>query len=79
MELRIKELCYEHGITLAELANQLHVTYQALFQTLNGNPTLKKLQAIADILGVDIPDLFARTSTHLSCPHCGRTITITIK
>lgn len=70
MALRIKELCKEKHITLAEVAKQikwkdkngehLGISPITLTQSLNGNPTLSRLQEVADILGVSVPDLFEK-------------------
>lgn len=68
MGLRIKEVCKEHKITLAEVAKQIRwkdkngehigITPITLSQSLNGNPTLERLTEVADILGVDVSELF---------------------
>lgn len=73
MELRIKEVCKEKGMTLAEVAKQIrwkdkdnveHVGINpvTLSQSLNGNPTLARLSEVAEILGVEVPDFFVRSS-----------------
>ena len=75
--LRVKEICQEQGITLQELAGRLNIKYQSLYENINGNPSLNKLQAIAGALGVEGTELFAPPeSTKITCPHCGRVITI---
>ena len=58
MALRIKELCKEKHITMAELANKMHIHPVTLTQSLNGNPTLNRLQEVAQVLGVDVSELF---------------------
>ena len=63
--LRIKELCKEKHITMKELAERLGVSLVALSQSVNGNPTLSRLQEVADALGVDILDLFERQTNHI--------------
>lgn len=60
MEFRIKEICKEKGISMTMLADRLGIKPVALSQCLSGNPTIKRLQEIADILEVDIIDLFER-------------------
>ena len=62
MALRIKELCKEKQITMKEIAEKLGINPITLSQSLNGNPTLSRLQEVADILGVSIPELFEKTS-----------------
>lgn len=58
MALRIKELCKEKHITMAEISERIGINPVTLSQSLNGNPTLSRLQEVADILGVSVPDLF---------------------
>lgn len=80
MELRVKEICSEKGIALKDLAKRLGITYQALFESINGNPKLSRLQDIAGVLGVELPDLFPKTSNSAAivCPHCGKPIHIKV-
>ena len=61
MALRIKELCKEKQITMKEIAEKLGINPITLSQSLNGNPTLSRLQEVADILGVSVPELFEAT------------------
>ena len=58
MALRIKEICKEKQITMKEIAEKLGINPITLSQSLNGNPTLSRLQEVADILGVCVPELF---------------------
>ena len=62
MALRIKELCKEKQITMKEIAEKLGINPITLSQSLNGNPTLSRLQEVADILGVRVPELFEESS-----------------
>lgn len=78
--LRVNEICKEKGITLKDLAKKLGVTYQALFANLNGNPTLSKLNDIAQALGVEVGELFAPSDAHsFRCPVCGAEIIVNPK
>ena len=52
MNLRITEHCKMQGITLQELADKLS----------KGNPTIETLSKIADALGVEVTDLFEKSS-----------------
>ena len=63
--LRIKELCKEKHITMTELAERMGVSLVALSQSVNGNPTMSRLQEVADALGVDILDLFDRQTNNI--------------
>ena len=80
MELRVKEICSDRGIALKDLAKRLNITYQALFESINGNPKLSRVQDIANILDVEISDLFPKTSNSAAivCPHCGKPIHIKV-
>lgn len=70
--LRIQEICKEKGMTMQTLAEKMGVSYQALYANVSGNPTLSKLSQIAEVLGVEITDLFHKEKgTSLNCPKCG--------
>lgn len=60
MGLRIKEVCKEKHISLADVAKQIGINPVTLSQSLNGNPTLSRLQEVADVLGVDVSELFEK-------------------
>lgn len=60
MELKIKEICKEKGITLTEIAKRLNISNVNLSNSLNGNPTLGRLKEVADILEVEVWQLFKR-------------------
>lgn len=58
--LRIKEVCKQKGITMGQIAERLGISPVNLSSSLNGNPTLNRLQEVADILEVEIWQLFNR-------------------
>lgn len=58
MNLRIKEICREQGIMMKDLAEKINITEVGLSKSLNGNPTIGRLQEIADALNVDFIELF---------------------
>ena len=60
MALRIKEIAKAKGITMSEIADKMGINPVNLSSSLNGNPTLNRLQEVADILGVDVSDLFSK-------------------
>jgi len=60
MALRIKELAKEHGYPLEAVASHLNITPVSLSQSLNGNPTLKRLEEVAEAYGVDVSELFEK-------------------
>lgn len=82
LEIRVKELCKECNITLADLAQKIGVQPSSLSQIVRGNPTLSKLQDIASALEVDITALFDRSAAETPtgiCPYCGKPIKIKLE
>lgn len=59
----VKDLCRMQGITLKDLAHKIGIAPESLSRTLNGNPQLSTLEAIASNLGVNLSDLFASSPT----------------
>ena len=55
----VKDLCRMQGITLKDLAHKIVIAPESLSRTLNGNPQLSTLEAIASNLGVNLSDLFS--------------------
>ena len=62
MGLIIKEVCKAKNIPLVEVAKRIGISPVSLSQSLNGNPTLSRLQEVASVLGVDVSELFASAS-----------------
>lgn len=48
---------------MKEIAEKLGINPITLSQSLNGNPTLSRLQEVANILGVSVPELFEKPSS----------------
>ena len=63
MDLRVKEVCKEKGVTLAEVASKIGVAQASLSKMLGGNPTIGTLEKIADALGVQVTELFEKSNT----------------
>jgi|GEM_PF-6498144 len=78
--LRIKELMKKKKISQRIMAVHLGVTPNALSKMLmRGNMNVNKLAQIADILDVNIIDLFDDSSIHrVRCPFCGRNMPLAI-
>lgn len=75
--MRIKEVLKEKGVTAKELAVRIGVSQPAMSFAINGNPTAETLTKIASALGVSVPELFAAPKEGaITCPHCGKSITI---
>ena len=66
MALRIKEIAKAKGITMGEIADKMGINPVNLSASLNGNPTLNRLQEVAVILGVEISDLFAQDFSYIN-------------
>ena len=62
MGLIIKEVCKAKNIHLVEVAKRIGISPVSLSQSLNGNPTLSRLQEVASVLGVDVSELFESAS-----------------
>lgn len=54
MELMIKKVLSQKGISVKELSMKLGVTRDACYKYINGNPTILVLDKIAAALDVDI-------------------------
>jgi transcriptional regulator with XRE-family HTH domain len=63
MNLRVKEICKEKGLTVQDLADKMEMKRESLSRAINGNPTFETLEKIANALGVDITELFAPSSS----------------
>lgn len=83
--MRIKDVLKERGMTQQELADMIGVSYQSIKQTLNApSVTTATLEKIASALNVPMWQLFAspeeiqpkNDSLSLTCPHCGKSITL---
>lgn len=58
MKLRIKTIARSKGITLKQIAEQLGISNVNLSNSLNNNPTINRLQEVADVLDVPLACLF---------------------
>ena len=79
MDLRIKEVIKEKGMTITELADKMGINRVNLSNMVNGNPTVETLNKIAGALEVPVTELFEQPksgSSSLTCPHCGKNINI---
>lgn len=81
MNLRIKEVIKEKGMTITELADKMGINRVNLSNMVNGNPTVETLNKIASALGCPVTELFEqpkKDTISLSCPHCGKNINIKV-
>jgi transcriptional regulator with XRE-family HTH domain len=73
--LRIREIMKQKKMTQRQMALELGITASALYILLRtGNMRVERLTEIADILGVDISELFESKKDYITCPHCGKRI-----
>ncbi len=88
--MNIKKAIKDNGWTLDQLANEMTnrkgekgISQSSVSQIINGNPTLDKLQEIANIIGISVSELVREEGespvTSLTCPHCGKEIKIEVK
>ena len=81
MNLRLKELCKQKGITQKELANVLGVTEITLTRVNSGTCSLSLLERIATALNVPIQELFnppTENKITLICPHCKGVVNVSL-
>ena len=77
MDIRIKELCQQRATTQKDLAAKLGVSEMTLSRAAKGNTSLPLLEKIAAALEVEVQELFAAPKEGaITCPHCGKSITI---
>ena len=80
MSLRIKEIIKEKGLTVQAVADIMKINRVTLTNHINGNPSVKILQKIADALQVDIVELFEQPQNNdFTCPNCGTKLTVVKK
>lgn len=63
MELRVKEIIKSRGLTMQDIADKLEITRDTLTRNINGNPTIGTLSKIAEVLEVNLTDLFVNNTT----------------
>lgn len=72
--LRIKEICKEKEIAINELADKVGMSRVSISNMIAGrqSPPLSTLEKIADVLNVELIELFApKESDMIICPKCG--------
>ena len=76
-ELRIQEILKQKGMTQIQMARRMHIGPVALSRMITrGKPSFENLERMASALDCEVADLFVRQSTTITCPYCGRDITI---
>ena len=63
----IREILKEKGISIKELAGGMGITPSAVSQILaNSNPSIQQLERIANVIEVDVMDLFAQNFSYIN-------------
>ncbi len=57
--MRIREIIEEQGVTTKDVADKLGISLSALNQNISGNPSVKVLTRISEVLNVPMWQLFA--------------------
>ncbi len=81
MDLKIKEIMSERGVTSAWLAEKVGISKVAVSNIVTGksSPSLDNLLKIAEVLNVSITELIGeeeRKGASLTCPYCGKSLNI---
>lgn len=72
MQLRVKDILRERGLSQRDLAGKMGVAEISLSRSINGNPNMDTLIKIAEALGVEMGELFsAKSKDVIICPKCG--------
>ena len=72
MQLRVKEILKERGLSQKDLAAKMGVADISLSRSINGNPSMDTLIKIAEALEVEMGELFSpQSKDEMTCPKCG--------
>ena len=82
--IKAQEILKEKGLTVNQLADMLEISRQALSKQIQGKMLVETAQRIAEALDVPMWQLFASpnevypqsNTAGITCPHCGKNITI---
>lgn len=61
IEQNLKEICKRKGLTLTDVANWIGTSPSNLLSSVKGNPTLLKLQDIANALQISVSELLTKS------------------
>lgn len=82
LQLRIKDICREKGITLNTLAERIGVSQPSISGLATGKqkPSFDTLEKLAQALDVPVSALFEEHQEgNAVCPHCGKRLTVKIE
>ena len=60
IETNLKEICRRKGLSLTDVANRMGTSPSNLLSSVKGNPTITKLEDIAEALQVSIAELLTK-------------------
>lgn len=60
IERNLKEICRQKGLTLTDVANRIATSPSNLLTSVKGNPTISKIQDIANALQVSVSELLTK-------------------
>lgn len=79
MHMELMKIIKQRGYTLQRIADEWEyvngkkITRSTLSQSVTGNPTVKTLQGIANVIGCTVGDFFAdELDGVICCPRCGK-------
>jgi len=80
----LKKNIRAYGYTAGQLSESLGISQQAVSQTINGNPTLSRLQQLADAMHIPLSELVAdephpEREPKMCCPHCGHELKVRVE
>lgn len=85
MGLNIKRVFAERNLKVKDVAEKMGITAIGLSQHINGKPSVKVLENIADAIGCDVIDFFEpkekvvpTMKVQFTCSCCGKTYDIEI-
>ena len=86
MGLNIKRVFTERKLKVKDVAKKMGITPIGLSQHINGKPSVKVLENIAEAIGCDVIDFFEpkektepAMKVQFTCPHCGKVYDIEIR
>lgn len=81
--MNVKKVIKDRHYTITQVAEKVGVSRVTLVQNLDRNPTYNTLKRIADAIGCTVGEFFRDEleppSDGLTCPHCGKPISVKIE
>ena len=83
--MEIKSVAKAHGFTMVQVAERMGISKGGLSQSINGNPTITSLRAVARAIGCEVGDFFKDEMTEteslplVKCPHCGKPLKVKLE